>query len=65
MKGDLLNWLMIISVHAPKDRTKFNYEAVVVYWAARWKHRVQLLPAPAEETATPLATGTNDIFASD
>ena len=42
MKNDLLNWPMILAIHVP-DRKKFNYNAAVDYWAARWNHRVKVL----------------------
>lgn len=53
MKGDLLNWLIMISLHAPSDLSKFNYEAVVQYWSTRWRHRLEFrssnsTPQPAE-----------------
>ena len=42
IKSDLLNWLMMISMNAPNDLKKFNYDAAVEYWATRWRHRVDV-----------------------
>jgi hypothetical protein len=41
LKTDILNWLMMLSIHANSIKP-FPIDAAVQYWASRWNHRVVL-----------------------